>query len=388
MNGALDHTTPSSPVNMIVRIVRNHLDLRDGVILAQTLRDQLDTHTVYATSERNLITGIADFLEEAANVVANESAVALPAWLAMHMDTEGWRMYVITQAVLPVALAKGMSVDGAVVAFHDVSTLERNAAMLQPCCIEFVCQAAPRLQCHRARSALCCAILHLHEYNPSFVNASERIAQMLLDMTAHDKAVLSAFTALKEMDGVCTACFARIGIERCVALLQDMHSTTRAITRTAHTRRAECTELISLLLARHATMSCYRAFHVRLRVLPVVAELGFPEECFLVVANAVVNASHLIPLTESVRLALLSIPHMTERWEALRAKLSAPRPRCVPSERAVLQLDGVHDAVIASDGHTYDRAVLEALLTSESPRSLVTREPLHPWIASNHALRG
>ena len=388
MDAAREHEeiNPSNPVYTCVQVAHANLDLRHGATTARSLRDVLvDT----SDAERRLLTAVADFLEEAAAVVADASATALPAWLAKHMDMKEWYPYAITHAVLPVALAKGMSVDGAVVAFHDASTLAHNAALLRPC-MAFVCKAAPRVQHHRTRSALCCAIVHLSDHNPDLVRASERIAQMLLEMTAHAKIVCSALTALKEMNGISTGCFDRVGIECFVGLLNDLHSTPRPITRTAHTRRARCTELISLLLARYATMSHNRAFRVRLRVLPVVAELRFPEECFLVVANSVMNASHLVPLTESVRHVILSIPHMTERWEALREKLSTPRPRCTPSECAAgrLQLDDGYDAVVASDGHTYDRAVLEALLVSASPRSLVTGEPLHPWIAPNHALRG
>jgi hypothetical protein len=362
-----------------VNIVRTSMNLKDGIDYAQT---------VSGFQDDCFLLELVDVLETGDRAIKLGTHRAIPEWLAHYEPTRGWKRYVITHAVLTVALATADPVDGAVVAFHDASTLEHFAVLLGPC-IPLIGSAVARIHSRRARSALCCAITHLHANCPELVSRSEVTTHALLSILKHTNIRILALTAMNEIDAGRTQQFDRRGVNHCMALLQYMHATP---SRSLHRWNARCTELISQLFARSATSSHYRAFRVRLRVLPMLSQCKFPEESFDVVEQCVLGTQHLVPLTDSIRSGILSVAHMTERWKTLRETLSKV-PMCVKPRGVACSLrcaSGVeiHDAVVASDGYTYDRAVLEAILTSAYPISVVTREPLHPWFVANHALRG
>tara|TARA_B110000046_G_scaffold32301_1_gene34584 strand:+ start:248 stop:1870 length:1623 start_codon:yes stop_codon:yes gene_type:complete len=52
-----------------------------------------------------------------------------------------------------------------------------------------------------------------------------------------------------------------------------------------------------------------------------------------------------------------------------------------------ITLEEIRDPVTASDGHTYEKYAIEKVLTSNDPRSPITKERLMPFIFSNFALR-
>ena len=372
-------TSATNHVYACVRIARERINLRKGAEYARAL----------GANRNDVLLDLAAFLEQAAVAVDAVDAVSFPAWLSEHADAQSCKLYVITHAVLPVALHAAGSVDGAVVAFHDACTLKPFALLLDPC-MPALYRAAPRITQHRARSALCCSMVHLADHNPELVrNSQEHIAQMLLELMNHTKAMQATLSALQEVGAVRTKTFDRIGMERCVRALRDVHSEPNRVTRTVRMTRARYTELLSMLFARYAATSAYRCVRVRTRVLPVIVAIGVPEECFSVLVQLVTGSAHLLPFTAAAREIIASAPHQTDRWTSLRAKLAPPAP-CVPPERLPCSASGVdvQDAVVASDGHTYDRAVLETLLSMPIPLSPATREPLLPWCAPNHALRG
>ena len=193
-------------------------------------------------------------------------------------------------------------------------------------------------------------------------------------LARHDKIKAPTLMALKDIDASCTNAFECIGLFVLMDfIMQPSTMPTRAVVK----MRSRCIELTSALLSEYTRNGSYQCYRIQTRVLPALLARGSLEEEFcLLLASLFTTASHMAPLTLKMYNNINSAPHVTERWEALRRQMTALRPPLC------------EDAATASDGYTYNRLVLEQLLTSSSPLSHVTREPLHPWIAPNYALRG
>ena len=73
--------------------------------------------------------------------------------------------------------------------------------------------------------------------------------------------------------------------------------------------------------------------------------------------------------------------------ELVCAALEAAAPDDVPSPwRCPISLEVMRDPVVASDGHTYERAALRSCLDSCGPVSPLTKRPLAPGCVPNYAL--
>lgn len=86
-----------------------------------------------------------------------------------------------------------------------------------------------------------------------------------------------------------------------------------------------------------------------------------------------------------------NLAHLQER-HAVFARMEAHADAGVdfepPSEQVCpITYDVMRDPVMASDGHTYEREAIAAVLARPEPLSPMTREPLTPTLLPNHALR-
>ena len=115
------------------------------------------------------------------------------------------------------------------------------------------------------------------------------------------------------------------------------------------------------------------------------------ENCSLLVQSSVMSREAAADLVVVAKNRLEATQKELQEAEAAvqRARFEYVGLRTTPPDALVcpLTLELMSDPVVASDGHSYERKAIEAVLLQGSPTSPLTREDLTASVVPNHALR-
>lgn len=119
--------------------------------------------------------------------------------------------------------------------------------------------------------------------------------------------------------------------------------------------------------------------------------LSVAENCSLLVQSSVMSPEAAADLVVAAKNRLEATQKELQEAEVAVqcARFEYVGLRTAPPDALVcpLTLELMSDPVVASDGHSYERKAIEAVLLRESPTSPLTREDLLPSLVPNHALR-
>lgn len=202
---------------------------------------------------------------------------------------------------------------------------------------------------------------------------SDSVTDAMLQVMLNEDVCMEAIVTMRTLHLVRTNAFARKGFDACMDLLREEHPW--AWWDNDHQWVFE----LMALFSEYASASTIGACRVMDRVMPRIARRGFPECTWPVVLSMVTSP---LVLPEETRRALCAVAHEGEWWDNIRHAVREVTKSCLVDGRECV------DPVVASDGHTYDRAHLqrifdEAAQANTVPRSPWTKKPLRRWMARN-----